>query len=95
MVKLKQQLAGNLCYQSPTPFHHGLQYLLLRLNDKASGEDFLLSEFFKTNVDWWASLRAGLFTHINKTGCVPKGWNQSIIVPIFKKGDGKNYTPIH
>lgn len=66
-------------------------------NDKAPGEDFLPSELFKTNIDWWATLMAGLFTQMNKTGCVPKDWKLSIIVTINKEvgqKNPKNYRPI-
>uniref|UniRef100_A0A803TZ01 Reverse transcriptase domain-containing protein n=1 Tax=Anolis carolinensis TaxID=28377 RepID=A0A803TZ01_ANOCA len=66
-------------------------------NNKAPGEDFLPAELFKNNRDWWAQLLAGLFSHINNSCSIPRGWQMSIIVPIHKNGEKtnpKNYRPI-
>lgn len=40
---------------------------------------------------------AGLFSHINNTGCIPVRWEVAIIVPLHKKedkGEPKNYRLI-
>ncbi|XP_062831915.1 ras-GEF domain-containing family member 1A isoform X1 [Anolis carolinensis] len=65
--------------------------------NKAPGEDYLPAELFKTHLDWWAPLLAGLFTHINNICQIPVGWKMAIVVPVYKKGNKKDpgsYRPI-
>lgn len=39
-----------------------------RVTKKAPEVDFMSPELFKDNLDWWAALVIGLFTHINNAG---------------------------
>lgn len=55
---------------------------------KAPGKGFLLPKLFKTHIDWWGLLLAGLFIHINNIGCIPVGWEVTIIVLYKKEGKG-------
>ena len=48
-------------------------------------------------AEWWAHPLAKLFTLVNTTGQIPEAWLNSIILPIFKKGNINspgNYRPI-
>uniref|UniRef100_A0A803T6E7 Reverse transcriptase domain-containing protein n=1 Tax=Anolis carolinensis TaxID=28377 RepID=A0A803T6E7_ANOCA len=64
---------------------------------KAPGENMMPPEIFKNFPEWWAPILAKVFTQINNSGLIPEGWKQSIVVPIYKKGDKQdpnNYRPI-
>ena len=64
---------------------------------KAPGEDWIPPEVFKSSAQWWSSILVALFTEIDSSCKIPKNWKQSIIVPIYKKGDKDdpaNYRPI-
>jgi hypothetical protein len=59
-------------------------------NGKAPREDNVSSELYK-----YASVnfRSRLVNSLNNTyanGTIPRGWNNAILVPIFKKGDKKD-----
>ena len=54
-------------------------------------------EIFLEYDYWWAPILAKHFAYINHHGKFPNGWDQSIVIPIYKKGDKTlpaNYRPI-
>ena len=84
----RQLSAPDINYLPPWPPISASEKKLL-IQSLKNGKNFLPPELFKTDIDWWAIFMAGLFTQINNTECVPKGWKLSIIIPIHKKGDKK------
>lgn len=54
---------------------------------KAAGSDAIPPDLLKYELYWWASLPAPLFTAIDNFGKISKFWTNTIIDPIYKKGD--------
>lgn len=66
-------------------------------NNKAPGADFITNELLKNGGDSLNNSILCMFKRLLFLERVPKEWNHSIIVPIFKKGDRKeldNYRGI-
>lgn len=66
-------------------------------NGKAHGPDKIPSDMIKAVPHWWANILAHLFTWVENSGIIPNSWRQSVIIPIFKKGDRdfpSDYRPI-
>uniref|UniRef100_A0A670IVF8 Reverse transcriptase domain-containing protein n=1 Tax=Podarcis muralis TaxID=64176 RepID=A0A670IVF8_PODMU len=64
---------------------------------KSPGMDGIPIDLLRLDVEWWAIKLVPLFNSIYQSALVPKSWNNSIVVPIFKKGDRncpENYRPI-
>ncbi|CAI5793987.1 Hypothetical predicted protein, partial [Podarcis lilfordi] len=64
---------------------------------KSPGMDGIPIDLLRLDVEWWAIKLVPLFNSIYHSALVPKSWNNSIVVPIFKKGDRncqENYRPI-
>lgn len=56
-------------------------------NNKASGNDLLLNEYFIESVDILSAHLVDLFNAILNSGHFPLEWSKGIIVPVFKKND--------
>ena len=68
----------------------------LKLN-KASGPDGMIGEFFKFSSVVIIDYLVALFNHLFDIGYYPEDWSESIILPLFKKGnvnDPNNYRGI-
>jgi hypothetical protein len=65
--------------------------------DKSTGFDNLMNEYLITGKAYLIPILEKLFNNIINTGIYPELWVQSIIIPVFKKGDvnePKNYRGI-
>ena len=65
--------------------------------DKSTGFDNLMNEYLITGKAYLIPILGKLFNNIINTGICPELWVQSIIIPVFKKGDvnePKNYRGI-
>lgn len=65
-------------------------------NGKAAGPDGVPIDVFKHNIDFWSPILLNVF-NATLGGTLPASWVESIMVPIFKKGDrgkAKCYCPI-
>ena len=56
-------------------------------NNKSPGVDNITSEIIKASYDLICPFLHKLYNHIYETGDYPRSWGDSIISPIFKKGD--------
>ena len=66
-------------------------------NNKSPGVDNITSEIIKASYDLICPFLLKLYNHIYETGDYPRSWGDSIISPIFKKGDvndAQNYRGI-
>ena len=66
-------------------------------NNKSPGVDNITSEIIKASYDLVCPFLLKLYNHIYETGDYPRSWGDSIISPIFKKGDvndAQNYRGI-
>ena len=59
-------------------------------NGKSAGPDGLIAEFFKNSGNSTVSFLVTLFNHLFDFGVYPANWTESIILPLFKKGDINN-----
>ena len=59
-------------------------------NNKASGPDSLINEFYKASCDIIMPFLIRYFNHIFENGLFPSDWSSSILQPIHKKGDVNN-----
>ena len=59
-------------------------------NNKASGQDGLIGEFFKHLSDTAMTFLVKLFNNLFDKVIYPDNWTESIILPLFKKGDVNN-----
>jgi hypothetical protein len=57
---------------------------------KAAGPDELIGEFFKYSGDTIIDFLVKLFNKLFDQGVYPEQWKESIIMPLFKKGDINN-----
>jgi len=57
---------------------------------KATGNDFLLNEYFIEGIDILSSHLCDLFNSILNFGYFPDQWSEGIIYPVHKKGDVSN-----
>jgi hypothetical protein len=57
---------------------------------KASGLDNISAESLKAAENIIAPFLVKLFNRLFETGVFPKEWSQSVIIPLFKKGDANN-----
>ena len=55
--------------------------------DKSTGFDNLINEYLITGKAYLIQILGKLFNNIINTGIDPELWVQSIIIPVFKKGD--------
>ena len=55
-------------------------------NNKSSGLDYLLNEMLKCTIDITKDTITSVFNEIIKSGKYPECWQNSILVPIHKKG---------
>ena len=66
-------------------------------NNKTPGVDNITSEIIKASYDLICPFLLKLYNHMFETGDYPRSWGDSIISPIFKKGDindAQNYRGI-
>ena len=66
-------------------------------NNKASGPDGMIGEFFKFSSEIISDYLVALSNHLFDNGFYPDDWCESIILPLFKKGnfnDPNNYRGI-
>ena len=66
-------------------------------NHKAAGPDGIIGEMYKYANDYVIQLLEKLFNNIFDTGRFPQSWTESIVLPLFKKGntsDPNNYRGI-
>ena len=66
-------------------------------NGKAAGPDKLISEIFKFAQNYIVDFLVKLFNVLFDKGVYPDNWTESIVVPLFKKGninDVNNYRGI-
>lgn len=66
-------------------------------NNKAPGQDEVLAEMLKEGKDIVIPILKKLFNECLHLGQIPRDWNNSLTVLLFKKGDRgdiKNYRPI-
>ena len=66
-------------------------------NGKAAGEDGIPAEFFKCCPDIMATWLHRIITVIWMSEKIPGDWSDSLLIPVFKKGDKKlcsNYRGI-
>ena len=54
---------------------------------KSPGPDGMISEFFKYSGDGVVDYLLKLFNVLFDSGVYPKSWTESVILPLFKKGD--------
>jgi len=54
---------------------------------KSAGPDYLIAEFFKAAADDIVDFLVKLFNTLFDKGIYPTSWSESIILPLFKKGD--------
>ena len=59
-------------------------------NGKAAGPDGIPAELYKCGVDEILPFLSQLIRKAWVGGSTPKKWQQSLLVPVFKKGDAKN-----
>eukprot|EP00745_Piridium_sociabile_P014999 TRINITY_DN220_c0_g1_i5.p1 TRINITY_DN220_c0_g1~~TRINITY_DN220_c0_g1_i5.p1 ORF type:complete len:431 (+),score=53.42 TRINITY_DN220_c0_g1_i5:76-1293(+) len=59
-------------------------------NGKAAGPDRLIGEFFKHSCDSTLTFLVKLFNYLFDNGIYPENWTESIILPLFKKGDAND-----
>ena len=59
-------------------------------NSKAPGQDGLISEFFKHLNNAAIEFLVSLFNTLFDEGIYPNNWTESLILPLFKKGDANN-----
>ncbi len=59
-------------------------------NRKAAGPDGLLGEFFKFAGDEVVNFLTKLFNTLFDKGVFPKTWTESLLLPLYKKGDVNN-----
>lgn len=59
-------------------------------NSKAPGQDGLIAEFFKHFNDTAMEFLVTLFNILFTNGIYPNNWTESVILPLFKKGDKNN-----
>jgi hypothetical protein len=68
-----------------------IKIILKRLkNNKAASDDLILNEMLKYSTDTLIPTLGKLFNHVMSSGIMPKCWNITYKVPIFKKGDDQN-----
>ena len=56
-------------------------------NNKAPGIDNISSEIIKASFEQTSPLLLNLYSKLFQTSTYPSSWGESIITPIFKKGD--------
>ena len=65
-----------------------VKYAIRKLkNGKSAGPDGLIGEFFKNSGDVVVNFLVKLFNVLFDSGVFPSDWTESIIMPLFKKGD--------
>jgi hypothetical protein len=57
---------------------------------KAAGPDGLVGEFYKHGCDMLLPFLVQFFNHIFDRGVYPENWTESVILPLYKKGDVNN-----
>ena len=63
-------------------------YALRKLkNHKAPGPDGIIGEIYKNSNDQVIQFFVKLFNALFDKGIYPHNWTESIILPLFKKGD--------
>ena len=77
-----------LTFECPPPSLEEIHAVVQQLpNNKSAGGDDIYSEMIKHGgqpaIAWLHRVIAAVW----QEGCAPEEWRQSIIVPIFKKGD--------
>ena len=63
--------------------------------NKVSGDDGIPAELFKILTDDAVKLLHSICQQIWKTQQWPQDWKMSVIIPIMKKGDAKEYSNYH
>jgi hypothetical protein len=53
-------------------------------NNKASGSDKLINDFFKNSPPFLVSIYTKLFNVVLDTGIIPETWKTGIIIPVYK-----------
>ena len=72
--------------------HHQVRYAIQRLkNNKSAGPDGIPAELLKAACINFCDAFHQLLVKIWNAQRMPNDWNQSIISPIHKKGDKKEY----
>jgi hypothetical protein len=59
-------------------------------SSKSAGPDGLIGEFFKNSGELTVDFLVKLFNHLFDNGIYPSNWAESIIMPLFKKGNVNN-----
>jgi hypothetical protein len=59
-------------------------------NGKSAGPDGLIGEFFKHSSESVISFLVNVFNYLFDNGIYPEHWSETIILPLFKKGDVNN-----
>lgn len=87
--ELQQQATYEVDIEAPT--HSEIAEVIGKLkNGKAAGEDGIPAECFKSAKGVLTDWLLRLITQIWETETVPEDWTNSIIRPVFKKGDKKD-----
>jgi hypothetical protein len=71
--------------------------LKLTKNGKCPGKDNINSELYKYAPEEFQVRLLQFLNNINTENCIQNEWRNAIVIPVFKKGDGrdpKNYNGI-
>ena len=59
-------------------------------NKKAAGPDGIIGEMLKNSGSYILDFFAKFFNALFEKGVFPERWTESIVLPLFKKGDANN-----
>ena len=82
--------SGSDCLNEPIAIDEVVESVKKLKGGKAGGGDKLLAEMLKCSSHILIPCFVRLFNTILDTGCFPRQWRESTIIPIHKKGDRTN-----